>query len=58
MRGRVLAFVNQKGLQMFSFTVVAILDAGKVRLGGQGPVFKPVADAGKVRLGGQGPLFR
>ena len=43
---------------MFSFTVVAILDAGKVRLGGQGPVFKPVADAGKVRLGGQGPLFR
>ena len=43
---------------MLSVTVVAVLDAGKVRLGGQGPVFKPVADAGKVRLGGQGPVFR
>jgi len=43
---------------MFSLIVVAILDTGKVRLGGLGPVFKPVADAGKVRLGGLGPLFR
>lgn len=38
----------------------SIADAGKVRLGGQGPVFRPaaIADAGKVRLGGQGPVFR
>ncbi len=33
-------------------------DAGKVRLGGLGPVFRDVKDAGKVRLGGLGPLFR
>lgn len=35
-------------------------DAGKVRLGGFGPVFRPAAisDAGKVRVGGFGPLFR
>lgn len=35
-------------------------EPGKVRLGGQGPIFrKPaIADAGRVRLGGQGPIFR
>lgn len=40
--------------------VAAIKDAGQVRLGGQGPVFRSatIADAGKVRLGGQGPAFR
>lgn len=32
-------------------------DAGRVRLGGQGPAFR-LADAGRVRLGGQGPVFR
>ncbi len=38
----------------------SIKDAGKVRLGGQGPVFRSatIADAGKVRLGGQSPAFR
>ncbi len=37
-----------------------ITDAGKVRLGGQGPIFRTaaIADAGRVRLGGQGPIFR
>ena len=32
----------------------------RVRLGGQGPIFRSpaVADSGKVRLGGQGPIFR
>ena len=49
---------TKKDRQMLSFTVVAVLDTGKVRLGGMGPVFKPVADTGKVRLGGMGPLFR
>ena len=39
---------------------LAIKDAGQVRLGGQGPVFRSasIVDAGKVRLGGQGPAFR
>lgn len=38
----------------------AIKDEGKVRLGGQGPVFRKasIEDQGKVRLGGQGPIFR
>ncbi|MDT7952169.1 MAG: hypothetical protein RQ966_11765 [Acetobacteraceae bacterium] len=38
----------------------AIKDAGQVRLGGQGPVFRlpSIGDAGTVRLGGQGPVFR
>ena len=33
---------------------------GKVRVGGQGPIFrKPgISDSGKVRVGGQGPIFR
>ncbi len=37
-----------------------VADHGKVRIGGQGPVFRAakINDAGKVRLGGQGPLFR
>ena len=38
---------------------IQIVDNGKVRIGGQGPLFRPsIADAGKVRLGGQGPIFR
>ncbi len=39
---------------------VTIKDAGTVRLGGQGPVFRSAAivDSGRVRLGGQGPAFR
>ena len=41
------------------FPPVQIVDNGKVRIGGQGPLFRPsIADAGKVRLGGQGPIFR
>ena len=37
-----------------------VADSGKVRMGGQGPVFRAadIKDMGKVRLGGQGPLFR
>lgn len=39
---------------------LVIADGGKVRLGGQGPCFRPasISDSGKVRIGGQGPLFR
>ena len=41
------------------FPPLCIADKGKVRIGGQGPLFRPsIADAGKVRLGGQGPVFR
>lgn len=38
----------------------SIKDEEKVRLGGQGPVFRKssIEDQGKVRLGGQGPIFR
>lgn len=38
----------------------AIIDAGQVRVGGQGPAFRlpSIVDAGRVRLGGQGPAFR
>jgi hypothetical protein len=46
--------------QVRRFPPLPIADAGKVRLGGQGPVFRvaAIADSGKVRLGGQGPVFR
>lgn len=39
---------------------IHLTDNGKVRLGGQGPVFRTAAikDTGKVQLGGQGPIFR
>jgi hypothetical protein len=39
---------------------LVIADHGKVRLGGQGPIFRnpAISDDGKVRLGGQGPIFR
>lgn len=42
------------------FPPMSVVDTGKVRIGGQGPIFRPasIADAGKVRLGGQGPIFR
>ncbi len=40
------------------FPSLRIADSGKVRLGAQGPVFRPTTDAGKVRLGAQGPVFR
>jgi len=41
------------------FPPLSIADNRKVRVGGQGPIFRrPIADAGKVRLGGQGPIFR
>ncbi len=40
------------------FPPLRVADAGNVRIGGQGPVFRLTADAGKVRLGGQGPVFR
>lgn len=38
----------------------SIEDAGTVRFGGQGPVFRlaSITDTGRVRLGGQGPVFR
>ena len=42
----------------------SVADAGKVRLGGEGPSFGPLraapaitADNGKVRLGGESPSF-
>jgi hypothetical protein len=42
------------------FPPLCIADNGKVRIGGQGPIFRAAAifDAGKVRIGGQGPIFR
>lgn len=42
------------------FPPLRIADTGKVRLGGQGPIFRQPAikDTGKVRVGGQGPIFR
>ena len=40
------------------FPPLRVADAGKVRLGAQGPAFRPIADAGEVRLGAQGPCFR
>ena len=43
---------------MSAQNVSVVVDSGKVRLGGLGPIFKPAADAGKVRLGGLSPLFR
>ncbi len=51
---------NNRNAQISRFSSMTIADAGKVRLGGQGPVFRPalIADAGKVRLDGQGPIFR
>ena len=44
----------------FRVPPIRLADNGKVRLGGQGPVFRADAtkDTGKVRLGGQGPIFR
>ena len=39
-------------------TVQIASAAGKVRLGGMGPVFRPATDVSKVRLGGMGPVFR
>ena len=43
-----------------SLPPIHLADNGKVRLGGQGPVFRTpdIKDIGKVRLGGQGPVFR
>lgn len=41
------------------FPPLSIVDNGKVRIGAQGPLFRPsIADAGKVQLGAQGPIFR
>lgn len=45
--------------QIRRFPPLPVSDSGKVRLGGQGPIFRSaVSDSGKVRLGGQGPIFR
>jgi hypothetical protein len=45
-------------------TPASVVDAGRVRLGGESPSFGPVrmapaniADNGKVRLGGESPSF-
>ncbi len=37
----------------------SVADEGRVRLGGQAPMFLPetIADKGRVRLGGQAPMF-
>jgi hypothetical protein len=42
------------------FPPLCTADNGKVRVGGQGPIFRAGAifDAGRVRVGGQGPIFR
>ncbi len=53
--------VSAKPIKSAIDTTVSVSDAGKVKLGGQGPIFrKPteISDSGKVRLGGQGPIFR
>jgi hypothetical protein len=44
----------------FRLPPIRLADNGKVRLGGQGPVFRAdaIKDTGKVRLGAQGPTFR
>ena len=46
--------------QSRQFPPLCIADNGKVRIGGQGPIFRAAAifDSGKVRIGGQGPIFR
>ena len=50
----------QSPSQIRRFPPLPISDSGKVRLGGQGPIFRiaATADSGKVRVGGQGPIFR
>lgn len=52
-----LAIVKNDGFRLPSEKFV---DKEKVRLGGQGPVFRmsSVVDKGKVKLGGQSPIFR
>ena len=37
--------------------IAAVVDAGKVRLGGFAPTLAPTADAAKVRLGGFAPTL-
>lgn len=55
--------ISAKAIKSAIDTTVSVSDTGKVKLGGQGPIFrKPteinVSDSGNVRLGGQGPIFR
>ena len=52
--------ITAKPRQAFRLPPIRLTDNGKVRLGGQGPIFRAAAikDTGKVRLGGQGPIFR
>ncbi len=52
--------LHASNMQAAASAPTPIVDAGKVRLGGQGPVFRlaSIRDSGAVRLGGQGPVFR
>ncbi len=41
-----------------SFPPLPVVDNGRVRLGGQAPLFQAaIADNGQIRIGGQAPLF-
>ena len=43
---------------VLAFPPLPVLDNGRVRLGGQAPLFQPASiDNGQVHLGGQAPLF-
>lgn len=52
-----LVTIKKDGFRLPSADLV---DKEKVRLGGQGPVFRTssIVDKAKVRLGGQSPIFR